>query len=408
MKGVIVVLDGIADEGVYSLGQKTPLEFAKTPNLDFFSGKGKVDYCYPVKKDYVPESNEGVLSLLGYDSFSVGRGALEALGLGINLTSGDLAFRCNFASIDDINEGGVLDRRAGRTLTTKEAKTLAQAINDNVKLEFPFRFYSSVQHRGVLVIKGGFSDNIGDVEVKNGKLTFSKVLDEDDDSQLSADLVNKFVRKSYDVLDKHPINVARARKGLFSANVLLCRGAESDKLRLKKLKGKWMALGYMPLEIGIARAAKMDVYKFAYPKLKNMDVYNNLYAGLRGAIKSSIKMLKKNKKRYDYFYVHFKECDIPGHDNKPLDKVKMIEMIDGKFFGFLRKYLREGEKLIVTGDHATACRKKAHTAGEVPVLSFPYPGEGKKGKSEGVRFTESEGMKGRRFLGKRVLIERMF
>jgi 2,3-bisphosphoglycerate-independent phosphoglycerate mutase len=406
MKGVMVVLDGIGDEACSGLGGKTPLEAAGTPNLDWFAAKGKLDYCYTVKKDFVPESHEGVLSLFGYDGLSVGRGALEAMGLGVELKSGDLALRCNFASIDDLKSGMILDRRAGRTLTTKEARVLAKAINEEVKLngKFKFEFIAGVQHRGALVIRGGFSDNVSDVRQRNGRIVFSKNLDEDDDSQLSAEIINQFVRKSFEVLDKNPVNIIRARKGLYSANVLLCRGAESDKLNFKKLRGNWMALGYMPLEIGIAKALKMEVYKFKYPKLKGIDVYENLYTGLKLAIKNSIKMIKKNKKKIDYFYIHLKESDLPGHDNKPLDKVKMIEMIDLGLFGYLRKILGKGEKLIVTGDHCTACRKKEHTAGAVPLLSWPYDGKERKGQ----RFTEAWGERGKRFIGRQVLKEKLF
>lgn len=405
MKGIFVVLDGIGDEECSALDGKTPLQAAKTPNLDAFSEEGKLDYCYTVKRGYVPESNEGVLSLMGYDSFQVKRGPLEAIGLGIKLKNGDLAFRCNFGSVDDLKDGEVLDRRAGRTLTTKEARVLADAVNEGVKLPFKFEFVPSVQHRGVLVFRGGFSDNIIGIEGRNGKLEFSKALDDEDDSKLSADLVNQFVRKSHEILDKHPINVARSRKGLFSANVILCRGPGSERIRLKKMRGKWMALGYMPLEIGIAKATGMDVYRFRYPKLKGIDVYSNLYDGLKQGIKYSVRMLKRNKKKYDYFYIHIKECDIPGHDNKPLDKVKMIEMLDKWLFGFLRKYMKQGGRLLVTGDHATPCRLKAHSAGPVPVLTYPHP---KGAKTERQRFTEEWGMKGRRFLGKRLLNARFF
>lgn len=404
MKGVFVILDGIADQPCYALGQKTPLEAAKTPNLDAIAEKSKLDYCYTVKKDYVPESNEGVLSLFGYDSFAISRGQLEALGIGVNLKTGDLALRCNFATIDSLDNGAVLDRRAGRTLTTKEAKILAKAVNDNVKLRFKFKFYSSIQHRGVLVINGGFSDNISNVEVKGDKLNFSKPLDDIDDSKLSSDLVNEFTRKSFEVLDKHPVNIARARKGLFAANVLLCRGAGSEKLKLKKLKGAWIGLGYMPLEIGIEKAVGMDIYKFKYPKFKGFDVYDNLYLGLRKAIKNAKKMLKRYRKTYDYFYIHIKECDIPGHDNKPLDKVKMIEILDDKLFGFLREFIGEG-RLVVTGDHATVCRLKGHSSDAVPVLSYSnLAGKTTKGQ----RFVEVDGLKGKRIFGRKLLEERFF
>ena len=265
-----------------------------------------------------------------------------------------------------------------------------------------------------LIIRGRFSDNISDVEEKGGKLIFSKPLDEHENSGLSANLINQFVRRSFEVLDKYPLNIARAKKGLFSANVLLCRGAGSGKVKLKKLRGKWMGLGYMPLEIGIERAVGMEAYKFRYPKLKGIDVYANLYSGLKKAIRNAIKMLKRNRKKYDYFYIHFKECDIPGHDNKPLEKVKMIELMDKRFFGYLRRFIKD-EKLIVTADHVTSCRKKAHTAGIVPVLFYQIkelPTYGIKIRRieiiEGQRFTESDGMKGEMILGRKLLEEKMF
>ena len=405
MKGVFVILDGVADEPCQALGQITPLQAAKTPNLDKIAKEGKLDYCDTVKRDFVPESSEAVMSLLGYDYQDINRGSLEALGLNIKLTQGDLAFRCNFATVDDLESRNVLDRRAGRTLTTKEAQILAKAINDKVELPFEFEFYPSIQHRGVLVIRGGFSDNISDIDMgKNGKIEFSRPLDEIDESQISAEMINRFIRESHKVLDKHPVNVKRAKKGLYSANVILARGAGSSVPRFKKLRGKWMALGYMPLEIGIANAVKMDVYKFKYPKLKKIDVYDNLYRGLNLAIKYAIRMMKWNRKKYDYFYVHIKETDLPGHDNKPFEKVEMIEIIDKKFFKFLKKFLdRDKAKLVLTADHTTSCRLKSHAADPVPVLTYPY-----SGKKEEKRFTEEEGRKGKRFLGKKLLAEKMF
>lgn len=404
MKGVLIIIDGVADEHCAILGGKTPLEIAKTPNLDWFSERGSVDYCYPVKKDFAPESSEGVLSLLGYEPFSVRRGTLEAMGLGVQLKKGDLAFRCNFATVDTIEEGNIIDRRAGRTLTTEEAKVLAAAINEHVKLLFNFEFYPAVQHRGVLVIRGGFSDKISGIEAKGAKLEFSKPLDKSRNSKFASDLLNLFVRKSFDILERHPINLERVKKGLFPANILLCRGAGSGKLKLKKLQGKWIGLGYMPLEMGIIKAAGMDIYEFIYPKLKRIDVYENLYDGLWMAVKYSIKMLKRNKNKYDYFYVHFKETDIPGHDNKPLDKVRMINILDGEFFSFLKKFIG-GSKLIITADHMTACRKKAHTGEAVPVLSYPFSG---KSQRAGQRFTEACGLGGKQILGRRLLKEKLF
>jgi len=411
MKGVFVILDGVADEPCSVLNDKTPLEFAKTPNLDLITKKSKIDYCYSVKEGIAPESSSAVVSLLGYDYRTAPRGPLEAIGAGIKLTKGDLALRCNFATVED-KYGNILDRRAGRTLTTKEAVELAKAVNEGVKLPFKFEFHATSGHRGVLIFRGGFSDNISntDPSYSNGaavagkeKVVYSKALDEEEDSKLSAELVNNFIRQSHEILDKHPININRVRKGLFSANFILCRDAGNYVPNFKKLKGKWMALGYMPLEKGIAKAAKMEVYSFNYPAMKGIDFYAYLYSGLKKAIKNSIKMIKRNQKKYDYFYVHFKETDIPGHDNKPFDKVKMIEMIDKYFFGYLRNFLeKKGGRLVITADHTTSCRKKGHTADPVPVLSYPSD----KGRAE--RFNEVEARNGRKIIGRKVLQECLF
>lgn len=410
MKGVFLVLDGIADEPCKVLDGLTPLEAAKTPNLDYLAGKSKLDYCYTLKEGVVPQSSSAMISLFGHDPNFAPRGPFETIGAGIKLTKGDLAFRCNFATVEDLDALELLDRRAGRTLTTKESSILAKAINEKVKLPFKFEFYSTNQHRGVLVFRGGFSDNISNVDPDYGlgvgnsrsarKVKFSKPLDEDDDGKLSADLVNQFVRQSHNILDRHPLNLARAKKGLFSANFLLCRDAGNESPSFKKLKGKWMALGYMPLEIGLAKSMKMDVFKFEYPKMKGIDVYSNLYTGLKKAIKYSVKMLKKHKNKQDYFYIHIKETDIPGHDNKPLDKVKMIELLDQRLFSFLKKYIEKSEaKLVLLGDHTTSCKRKAHTADPVPVMYY-NPQDLKKSEK---RFTEKDGLEGKKMIGRKLL-----
>jgi 2,3-bisphosphoglycerate-independent phosphoglycerate mutase len=413
MKGVFIILDGVADEPCSALGNKTPLEVAKTPNLDKIARKSKIDYCYTVKEGIAPESSAAVVSLLGYDPNFAPRGPIEARGMGIKLKNGDLAFRCNFATIDNMQDLNVLDRRAGRTLTTEEARILAKAVNEKVRLPFKFQFYPGVQHRGVLVIRGGFSDNISNVDPAYGaggsavqglysfKLTFAKPRDDEEDSKLAAELVNSFVRQSFEVLDKHPINIARAKKGLYSANIILCRDAGNTPTKFKKLAGKWMALGYMPLEIGASEAAGMKVYSFKYPKMRGIDVYGNLYDGLEEAIKYAKKMLWWNKRKMDYFYIHFKETDVPGHDNKPLDKVKMIEILDKEFFSYLKDFIGE-TKLIITADHTTACKKKMHTADAVPVLIYPQEKESEK------RFIESEGLKGKRLSGRNLLKNNLF
>ena len=377
MKGILVILDGIGDLPCKQLGGKTPLESADMPNLNFFAARGEMGYMYPVKPGFIPESDEAIVSIFGNDLISSTRGQLEARGTDLKLTRGDLALRVNFATIDSLEKGDIIDRRAGRTLTTQEAEVLAKALN-KIKLPCKFVFKQTVQHRGVLVFRGGFSDNISGndstyIQGKSkvvDKIGFCKSLDDDENSQYSANLVNEFIEKAYEILNKHPVNQERKRRGLLPANYLLVRGAGIEPPKLKLYK-KWISVAYMPLEIGFSRVCGMKVFSFDYPKLKNLDAYTNLYDGLEKACKFSIKVLKKNYKNTDYAYIHLKETDISGHDNKPVEKKLMLEYIDKTFFKFLRKFAPQNKiKVVVTADHSTPCNLKVHSADPVPVLFY--------------------------------------
>ncbi len=372
-------MDGLGDLPNKSLNGKTPLEVAKTPNMDFFAARGKQGWMIPVKPGFVPESDEAIVSIFGNKQIASTRGQLEASGAGIKTKRGDLALRVNFATIDSIEEGNIVDRRVGRTLTTKEAKILERDLNKSVKMPFEFEFKSTVQHRGALVFKGGFSDNItgNDVTYEKGKshnidkISYCKPQDDDENSQYSANVVNEFLEKAFEILDKHPINKSRKKKGMMPANYLLVRGAGVEVPKLKKYS-KWMSVSYMPLEVGFSKLCGMRVFDFPYPVLKEMDSYKNLYKGLNKACKFSIKTLKKNHKKFSYAYVHLKETDVPGHDNKPHEKVKMIEYIDKTLFKFLRNFCPlRNIRLVVTADHSTPCKLKDHSADPVPVLHYP-------------------------------------
>ena len=127
--------------------------------------------------------------------------------------------------------------------------------------------------------------------------------------------------------------------------------------------------------------------------MKNFDVYKNLYDALNKAIKASIKTLKKQRKKFDYTYIHFKETDVPGHDNKPHEKKQMIELLDKKFFSFLRKFAEKNNiQILVTADHSTPCSLKSHSSDPVPVLFFD-PNK-KNEKDETTSFNEPQSLKG--------------
>jgi 2,3-bisphosphoglycerate-independent phosphoglycerate mutase len=379
MKGILVIIDGMGDLPNRILGGKTPLEIANTPNLDFLATRGELGRMDTVKPGFIPGSDEAIVSIFGNDLMDNSRGVFEALGSGIKLTRGDLSFRVNFATIDNIHDKNIIDRRCGRTLTTEEADVLSKSLSKKINIPCKFQFEHSVQHRGSLVFFGGFSDNIsrndvsyynqGSLKVRN-KAELIKPLDDEENSQYTANIVNEFLSQAFEILNNHPVNENRRKKGLMPANYLLLRGPGVEIPKLNLYKG-WMAITYMPLEIGIAKVSGMTPFTFEYPEMENLDAYDNLYEGLVRACKFSVKTLKQNYKKFDYAWIHIKEPDLPGHDNKPFEKKMMFEYIDKNLFSFIRKFATKNKvRVAVTADHSTPCEKKSHSADPVPILLY--------------------------------------
>lgn len=376
---LFIILDGIGDRPIKELDNQTPLEYAKTPNLDWFTNQGACGYCYTINSKIAPESDEAIWALLGHDPLKKypSRGPLEAYGAGIKFEDGNLCLRANFATIEGKK---IIDRRVNRSLTSKESKTLSNAINKKVKLRVPFEFKSTIGHRGVLVIKTKLSEKVSNTdpaykrvgnlgvarEGSNFKLQEAKPLSKDKLAIKSAKLINLFTKRAKKVLEEHPINKKRIKEGFLPANYILLRDAGNYLPVVEhRLKG-WLAVVGMPLEKGISVLNGMRVHSFKYPECKNKDRYVGLYKGLNVTIKESLKCIRQRK--HSYYYLHFKETDLPGHDGRYKDKIKMIEILDKKFFGFLRK-MKEIE-FVVTADHSTPCVLKTHSSDPVPVLAY--------------------------------------
>jgi len=409
MKGILVIIDGMGDIPNKQLDNMTPLEAAHTPNMDFLATRGEMGILYPIRPSFVPESDESIISIFGNDLIFGTRGQLEAIGFGISLTRGDLALRANFATIDSLEEGNILDRRAGRTLTAREAEILADDINKKVKLPCEFLFVPTIQHQAVLVFRGGFSENVlgNDPTYIQGKtrqvtkVKYSQPLDDDDNSQYTANILNEFVKKAHDVLKNHYINEERKEKGLLPTNYILFRGLGIESPKLKQHR-KWLSVTYFPLEKGFAKVSGMEVFSFDYPKLKEIDSYSNIWDGLKRACKFAIKTIKKQHKNFDYAYIHINEPDLAGHDNKPIEKKLMLEHIDKTLFEFLRKFAPPNKVLVaVTSNHSTPCKFKDHSAEPVPVLIYnsSLPREKKFNEKEAKKGTFGRIM-GRDFLEK--------
>lgn len=383
MKLIYTIIDGMGDTPIEELGGKTPLEAAETPYMDSLAKNGKTGLMYTVGKGMAPESDVAVVSILGYDPFKyhVSRGALETVGAGLKMRSGDLALRCNFGTLAADNSS-IIDRRAGRNLTQKEADELAQAINEEVQLDSysaSLQLKSTATYRAALVIRseaGMLSGNISNTDPAYKRINSVGVadleaemimktcnpLDDTEEAKISAELVNEFTRKATPVLDQHEVNRRRAKEGKLKANVILSRDAGSMVPKfplLKELYGlDFVCLADMNVERGISSLAGMSLVDLPLPS-KNLE----------SDCKLRIKKLFEVLPHYDCFYIHIKGPDEPGHDGDFNLKSKLISVVDKHFVGeMLQKINLEDHIVCITADHSTPCKLKAHSDDPVPLL----------------------------------------
>jgi 2,3-bisphosphoglycerate-independent phosphoglycerate mutase len=409
---VMIVLDGACGR----LGTKTPLEKASTPNLDAMTKRGSLGQMYTVGKGIAPESDAGVFSLLGYDPLEthLSRGVVETFGAGVEFHDGDLALRAGFATVKGDK---LVDRRAGRNLSTPEAQELGTALNEELRLKsgVQFVFKATVGHRAVVVFRSEgrrFSSNISNFDpayVRRGNISLAQPgvkeydiprcepLDGSDEAIVTAALVNEFGFKARAILDDHPVNEKRSRKGMVPANFVLMRDAGTSRPHVEGFETKWglypLMVADLPAELGIGRLLGMRVRELE-PGTRPDD-----YRKRADLVLDSIG-------KYGFVYVHLKGPDEPGHDGLFDLKIERIEEIDKGFFSVLSKSSRLNDLVVaVTCDHSTPIEDKGHSDDPVPVLML-----GGKTKADGSsRFTEkvaAEGSLGTLGRG-RMLLERL-
>ena len=358
---LMLIYDGIGDRPVKELGGRTPLEAAKTPNLDKAAEKGINGMMDTVAPGIIPGSDTGHLALLGYDPFEVytGRGPFEAAGLGMKLEPGHVAFRCNFSNVED---GLVTDRRAGRI--KNGTRELSKAINE-MDIGIDFVLEPSVEHRCVLIFKEqGLGPRVSDVDPHHDSVPFleSKPLSDRSEDARTAELLNEFVIKSMKVLSEHPINKKRVEEGKNPANIILPRGAGAVP-HIESLPArtgmKCAAMAGIPLVRGVCGMAGMDIIKVP-------GATGGLDTDIEAIYGAAIDALEE----YDFVLVNIKGSDISGHDGLADQKIEFIEKLDKYFhvFGSL-----EDVHIAVTGDHSTPVTVKDHSGDPLP-LTIIGPG----------------------------------
>ncbi|MEM3725653.1 MAG: 2,3-bisphosphoglycerate-independent phosphoglycerate mutase [Candidatus Bathyarchaeia archaeon] len=370
MKAILLIGDGMADRPLKELNGKTPLEAARKPSLNKIARTGICGIIDPIAPGIPPGSDTATLSLLGYDALKVytGRGALEALGCGMELLPGDVALRCNFATVDE--NMVVLDRRAGRIENEDAAKLTESLQKIKLKKSLGAKFFlkSTVQHRAVLLIRGSkLSADVSNSDpLKVGKkVSEVKPLSDSLAAKHTAEILNELMLKFHEVLNEHPINKERVKRGLLPANVLLFRGAGSvpTMKSLSEIYGvNTVCVAAMPLIRGTCKAAGM----------KLVDVKGATgtpQTDFMAKAKATVQALGDS----DFVLLHVKATDAASHDGIVEQKIELIEKIDEMLDYILGKIDLDNTYLAVTADHTTSSITKSHEGDPVPVaISGPY------------------------------------
>lgn len=382
MKHIIILGDGMADWPVKSLGGKTLLQAARTPYMDKLARMGRTGRLVTVAEGFHPGSEVANMSVMGYNLPKVyeGRGPLEAASIGVDLKPGEMAMRCNIICI----EGDLLKNHSAGHITTPEADVLVKYLQEKLGNE-RVHFYTGVQYRHLLVIKGG-DKRIActpphDVPLKPYRPLMVKPLpgtehitQPEGGAELTpaqtADLINDLIVRSQDLLENHPINLKRKAEGKDPANSIW----------------PWSP-GYRP---------QMEPLAEKYPQIHKgavisaVDLINGIgyYAGLRrlkveGATglydtnyenkaAAALEALKTD----DFVYLHVEASDEAGHEGDVDLKIHTIENLDSRAIGPIYEEVKDWDEpvaIAVLPDHPTPCELRTHTAEPVPFLIW-YPG----------------------------------
>ena len=370
MKAVLVIGDGMADRPVKELGWKTPLETARRPSLNQIAKTGICGIMDPISPGVPPGSDTATFALLGYDALAVysGRGALEAVGSGIEVLPGDVAFRCNFATVND--KLIVLDRRAGR-ISNEDASKLAESLQ-KVRLKKPlnaeFLFKNTIQHRATLVVRGPkLSPAVSDSDPEEvGKRALEITpLDESSEAKLTAEIVKELMHKFREVLMQHPVNKERVKRGLPPATIILCRGAGTipDVEPLSEKYGITAScVGAASLVKGVCKVAGMHL-------IDVKGATGTPQTDFKAKAMATIKALRT----CDFVLLHVKATDVASHDGDISQKIRLIEKID-QMLGYLLDNVDLGSTyLAVTADHTTSSITRNHEGDPVPIaITGPY------------------------------------
>lgn len=363
MKYIVILCDGMADEPIEELGGRTPLEAARTMNMDHLAKKSEIGMVRTVPEGMAPGSDTANLSVIGYDpkEYYTGRSPLEALSIGAEMAPEDVSFRCNLVTLSEEEERyedrHILDHSSGE-ISTEEAAELLSALSEGLKRE-GYTFYVGTSYRHLLIREKG---KVVELTAPHDILTkqIGGYLPEDE-------VLREMMVRSYDILKDHPVNKKRRAEGKNPANSAWFWGAGTrPALRSFEEKNgvKGAMISAVDLLKGIAVGAGMD---------------NTIVEGANGGLdtnyagkaQAAVKALTEDG--YDFVYVHIEAPDEMGHQGSFRDKITAIERIDEQIIGPVRSSFEKSGidfRMLILPDHPTPVRVRTHTADPVPYLLY--------------------------------------
>lgn len=365
MKYVVVLYDGMADYPVPALGGKTPMEVADKPNMDALAGKAEVGLVRTVAEGLKPGSDVANMSVMGFDpmQYYTGRSPLEAASIGIDMAPTDVSLRTNLVTLspDDAPYAEkVMEDYCAGDISTEEARELIAAVEEAFGSD-AFCFYPGVSYRHCLIWKNGTT--------KLGNMTpphdiSGKVIGPYLSADANAKVLIDMMKKSYDILKNHPVNLKRVAEGKRPANSIWLWGEGKRPAfpPFEKVYGiKGGVVSAVDLIKGIGRCAEMEV-----AEVEGATGY--IDTNFEGKADAALDLLTRN----DLVYIHFEAPDECGHRNEPENKVKAIEMIDSRVLPRLLEGLKayDDYKIMILPDHPTPIVTRTHASDPVPYLIY--------------------------------------
>lgn len=368
MKYLVLIPDGMADEKIDQLGGRTPMQAAKKPTMDILAKKSIVGTVSNVPAGMVPESDTANLAILSYDPkvYSKGRSPLEAVSMGIDMKPEDTAYRCNIVTVSDeegipYEERTMLDHSADE-ISTEEADILIKALDEHFGNERR-KFYTGVSYRHCLIVKNGIDQyNFMRPHDILGKCIKDYLPNPDNGGK---EFLN-IMKESFDVLNHHPVNEERRKRGLRPANSAWF-WSPGKKPQLPSFKEKWGLNGTVISAVDLIKGIGLCA------GMQSIDVEGatgNVHTNYTGKANAAIEAFKNGS---DLVYVHVEAPDECGHRAEIENKVLSVELIDEKILSPVYEYLRscgDDFKIMVLPDHPTPIRIRTHSIDPVPFMIY--------------------------------------